>query len=374
MALTLGTTGMDASTEAELKAAFDQANARMGGQWRYVPEPDADHVIVDMDSMYGPMSWIRLHAAGKQVIGLTTSARTQADFHLARPFDADSLSSLLRQIGQGTGTPDQTETTALAAGGAAVEAPPPSGMTPAPAPMDQLPEEVPLPVAEEIAPPPDPEPAPVPAPPAPRPEPEPEPEPVAAKPAPPPRDPVLADWCAPGALAGRYRYQRAGGPVLLIDGGARQYHGPAALKSLAPYFDGVVRESDLEPADEATWARESAAAGPPQPLSRLQWLGALLAGKGQLLPGHDPDGDYRLLKWPQTEREYPKHFRIATAMMKGPARLADVAAASGVTYEEVADFVNASLATGYAEFVPPPQPEPEEPPKPTGLFGRMRGR
>jgi hypothetical protein len=370
MALTLGTTGMDASTEAELKAAFDQANARMGGQWRYVPEQDADHVIVDMDSMYGPMSWIRLHAAGKQVIGLTTSSRTQADFHLARPFDADSLSALLAQLGGDADAPaqDPARTSAPAGGETSLEAPPPSGMTPAPAPMDQLPEEVPVPVAEEVAPPPEPEPAPVPVAPAPAP------EPVATEPPPPPRDPVLADWCAPGALAGRYRYRRAGGPALLINADARQYHGPAALKALAPYFDGVVRESDLEPVDDASWAGESAAAGAPQPLSRLQWLGALVVGKGRLLSGYDPDGDYRLLKWPQTEREYPKHFRIATAMMKGPARLSDIAAASGVSHEEVADFVNANLATGYAEFVPPPQPEPEEPPKPTGLFGRMRGR
>ena len=93
------------------------------------------------------------------------------------------------------------------------------------------------------------------------------------------------------------------------------------------------------------------------------------------MPGIDPDGNYRLTKWPQTEREYPKHFRIATAMMKGPATLDEVAAASGVPREDVADFVNASLASGYAELVLPEPPAPEEPPtKPGGLFGRLRGR
>ena len=99
-------------------------------------------------------------------------------------------------------------------------------------------------------------------------------------------------------------------------------------------------------------------------------------GHHTLLPGQDPDGKYRLVKWPQTEREYPKHFRIATAMMKGPATVAEVAEASGVTQEEVADFDNANLATGYAEFVPPAPAEPDTPPqKPAGgLFGRIRGR
>jgi hypothetical protein len=94
-----------------------------------------------------------------------------------------------------------------------------------------------------------------------------------------------------------------------------------------------------------------------------------------LLPGHDPNGQYRLSKWPQTEREYPKHFRIATAMMKGPATIDDIAAASGVDRGEIADFINANLATGYAEPVLPAAPEPETPSKPAGgLFGRMRGR
>src|SRR3546814_9343098 len=84
---TLGMTGMDPATEGALKAAFDQANARLGKHWQLLPEAEARFVVVDMDSMYGPMSWLRLHAAGKQVIGLTSAKRTQTAFHLPRPFD-----------------------------------------------------------------------------------------------------------------------------------------------------------------------------------------------------------------------------------------------------------------------------------------------
>ena len=113
--------------------------------------------------------------------------------------------------------------------------------------------------------------------------------------------------------------------------------------------------------------------GSAQPLSRLLWFCALQAGKGKLMPGFDPNGRYRLLKWPQTEREFPKHFRIATAMMKGPATLDEVTAACGVPVDEVADFVNANLATGYAEPYREPEPEPETQ-KSGGLFGRLRGR
>src|SRR3546814_13640545 len=95
---TLGMTGMDPATEGALKAAFDQANARLGKHWQLLPEAEARFVVVDMDSMYGPMSWLRLQAAGKQVIGLTSAKRTQTDFHLPRPFAAASLAILLQPI------------------------------------------------------------------------------------------------------------------------------------------------------------------------------------------------------------------------------------------------------------------------------------
>jgi hypothetical protein len=348
MSSTLGMTGMDPATEGSLKAAFDQANARLQGRWRLAPEAEADYVAVDMDSMYGPMSWLRLHAAGKQVIGVTSARRSQTDFHLPRPFDPAMLADLLQSID----------------GGAAPTAAP-AGMAPAPVPQDELPEEHPQRSDEEQR-----APGIVPGHPgsadagglAP----------TTVEPPAPPRERRLGDWFAPGALSKRVKYARAGGPDLFIDPAAREYFGPAALKPIAGYFDSPVEEADFLPVDAGAWSGGIAALGPAQPLTRLQWYGGLLAGGGSLLPGFDAAGRYKLSKWPQTEREYPKHFRIATAMMKGPATLDEVAAASGVTLAEVVDFVNASLATGYAEHVPEPTPEPTEPAKAGGLFGRRK--
>lgn len=382
MVLTLGFTGMDSATEAALTAAFQQANARLGTPWRLLPDIEAAHVIVDMDSMYGPMSWLRLHAAGKQVIGLTSAPRTQTDFHLSRPFDAESVANLLQSIST---DPVVTAQATPSSETSPAKAPVPSGMSPSPAPQDLLPEEQPLAVDEEAA-------APAPAPslpgsveagtlapttiapslamPAPA-------APAATAPSPPPRPPRelgLVDWLAPGALSGRLRYRPASGQPLLIDADARQYFATASLKPLAATFDGVVTREHFEPVDAATWAQETATIGAAQSLNRLQWYGGLLAGKGALLPEFDPTGRYKLSKWPQTEREYPKHFRVATAMMKGPATLDEVAAASGVPLTDVIDFVNASLVSGYAEFVPEPSAEPVEPQKPGGLFGRLRGK
>src|SRR5690606_27203179 len=94
MSLTIGLAGMDPATEAALKAAFIEANERLSGRWKLLPETQADHIVVDMDSMYGPMSWLRLHASGKRVVGLTSASRTQTDFRLGRPFNVDMLVAL----------------------------------------------------------------------------------------------------------------------------------------------------------------------------------------------------------------------------------------------------------------------------------------
>jgi hypothetical protein len=360
MALTLGTTGMDSATEAELHAAFQRANAGSGNRWKLVGENDADYVVVDMDSMYGPMSWLRLHAAGKRVIGLTSAARTQTDYRLARPVDAAGVAALLSEIsGEGGAAPAAP----VAAEAAAV----PSGMSPAPVPEDLLPEEHPSPVDEEAETPVMPHlPGSVDAGSL---------APVTVQPAAtPPRERTLGDWLGAGALSGRQRYQRGDGPVLLIDADARQYHGPAGLKPLAPYFEGPVQRTDFQAIDGADWTREAASLGAAQPLVRLQWYAGLLAGKGRLLPGFDATARYRLSKWPQTEREFPKHFRIATAMMKGPTTLDELAAASGVPLDEVVDFVNANLVTGFAEPIAEQSPEPTEPQKSGGLLGRLRGK
>jgi hypothetical protein len=396
--LNLGFTGMDSATEAELRRAFEQALATAGGGWQLVADTHADYVVVDMDSMYGPMSWLRLHAAGKQVIGLTSAPRSQTPFRIGRPIDASELAALLRDMrgpqADATPSPQASEPVIPPPAPASV----PSGMTPSPQPEDRLPEELPVAASSgELPPNPDAlvEPA--------RPAAEPPSSAVAqvlppapsiaphvpaeavAEAAPTPAAPsapqptrsaepeTFAEWLASGRLRGRTRFER-GGASALVDADQRVYFGPAALKPLAPLFEaGGVAQADFEPVAADVWSAQAAALGAPQPLARLVWFGALLAGGGRVAPGYDPTARFRLTKWPQTEREFPKHFRIATAMMKGPATVAEIAQAANVPETDVADFVNASLATGFAEPYREPEPEPEAP-KAGGLFGRLRGR
>jgi len=86
---------------------------------------------------------------------------------------------------------------------------------------------------------------------------------------------------------------------------------------------------------------------PYQLQNRLLWLCGLVVGKGNLLPGYAANKKFVLTKWPQIEREFPKHFRLATVMMKGPAFVKDIAEQAGVGEAEAIDFVNAGIVTGH---------------------------
>lgn len=379
MTSTLGFTGMDRATQAELSEVIGQSIARLGLDLRLVDNGEADTVVVDMDSLYGPMSWMQLHNAGRKVIGYTASARSQTDYHLPRPHDASQVDALLGELGaRATSAVPAPASTSLETGTNAAS---PHGFTNAPAPTDQLPEETATPVADEeriqpipevimdavVAPAVDVTAAQAPAAIADAP--------AAATPAaqaPTIDEPHLGNWLQLGRVPVRGRLQHEGCPALYIDTANRVYHGPASLKPVERYFDSTVAHDDFTPLAHAEWLRETRAAGDAQPLSRLVWYAGLLEGRGQLLPHVDAAGRYRLTKWLQTEREFPKHFRIATAMMKAPATVAEIAAAANVGAGDVADFINAGLAIGLVEQEMPATAPIAEPAR--GLFGIKRGR
>lgn len=406
MPLTISLSGMDAATEAALRAAFNVANARLGGRCELVPDGEAEHVIVDMDSMYGPMSWLRLHAAGKQIIGLTSAPRVQTHYRLGRPFDEAALAALLQEIdttllapatdapavkanaGNATASAVSVTTSIEAVDTHAVttadDEVPASMIASDARPLIEAPSATDTPSSRT-----DDAPGPASAddagagqadvsaatPPVARTDTDgtadtpATPAPVAP---PPDRDPVFADWLVAGALEGRLRYGRDAGPTLLLDADTHQYFGPSTLKPLTQYFTGTVQREDFVPVADDVWSREVADAGNAQPLQRLQWLAGLLVAEADLVVDATSPTRFTLNKWSQTEREYPRHFRIATAMMRGPATLAEVITASGVPAEEVVRFVNASLATGYAEPVADTPAAPLDAGRKGGFFSRLR--
>lgn len=335
--------GLSREEEAEVVARFKQANARVGNHWLVTPETEASVLVIDMDSMYGQMSLMKAIGTGKILVALTAGGRADTDYVLQRPVTADSLVALFEQISAGTPAP------------VAPPAPDPVAKpepTPEPAPVVAA--APPAPAVE------------TPAPAAPRV--------TSEQPAftPPARqaEPRLADYLRPGALPGPVRLQLAGSPDMVLDPATQTYYSGAALKPLLPYANAIIREADLAPVDPAQLPALATQLGGSQPWARLAWLCALGGGNGALAPGYGPNDRYKLLKWPQTEREFPKHFRIATVMMKGPANLSEIAEQSGVSLAEVIDFVNASLMVGVAE-PDGAAPAPADAGK-GGLLGRFR--
>lgn len=423
MAHTLCFSGMDRAEEAKLKLLFADANEWLGGDWTVAPENMAEVLVIDLESIYGHMAWLKVRNSGRYVIALTSRPEAESEHLLLRPVTVDSMvTALAEAIGKPV-PPQQPRVSASDAmataqqAGAAIpqsatrremqmprvspdadsvrsqdaqarlpRAPsrigkPLSQLTSASAQQSQ-------PIADTIgehaatiqtvaaaAAHPDGPPAlasadgDVPAPPLRAPQPR------SARERPESRDPVLWDYLHAGKLAGPAKLELASAPPLVIDPKSDTYIGGINLKPYSPYFElGSVRIEQWQSLSADELRQLSAQLGGAQPLARLRWLHALVQGGGALAPGYDPGDKFRLTRWPKTEREFPRHFRIATVMMQGPATLAEIAAQSNTTRDEVTDFVNASLDSGFAEpYTPPPEPS-VTPPKSGGLLGRLRGR
>lgn len=335
-------TGMEPEERDALHALFASANQTLAGHFSLADEAAAAILVIDLDSIYGQMTWLKARNSGRQIVALTSGSRSSdGGLSLSRPVSADAIAAVLREVKASVDPASSPQ-------------PPPAAAAPAAAPSapeKAAPTHVPAPVlAPEIAP-----------------------VAVVAEPsAAPSRAPRLGDHLEPGALDGPVRIVRAGAEPLVLDSATRVYFGPTALKALLPYCHGDMPDEELQPLDAAQFA-ELVKVGGAQPMARLRWLFALVSGEGRLLPGYGMDERYSLGKWPQIEREFPKHFRIATAMMKGPATVDEIAVLSNSPLNEVIDFVNASLVSGFAQVDRPPPADAESPAR-AGLFDRLRGK
>jgi hypothetical protein len=288
----LSFSGFDRADEAQARALFESLHL---GDWALSDEAGADAVLIDLDSMYGQMAWMKGFDAGKVTIGLTQALRADTAYRIDAPLSAEALRTAL-----------------LAISGQPSVAP----LTPADEPPPAVPVPEPTPTTGEA--------------------------PIVASPTAAPR---LADRLP--RATGPFAVQAEGLPRLVIDPLSQQFAPGKSLKALIDYGQTELAAESIEALDAGTAADALRQAGDPQPLSRLTWLLALGGGGGRLLD-HAPGTRFQLGKWPQVEREFPKHFRIATVMLKAPATVTEIASASGASEAEVADYINAALAVGHA--------------------------
>lgn len=338
------------SSDAEVfRATLERLAGRLSHHWEWADLIDAIVVVVDMDSFFGHMAWLKASGSGKTVITIARSGCVHgSDLVLGKPLDDDALAVLLEQVA-GTidesdgglhsahATPTHTARVALDSASAPAEAqatlPAPAAQA-APSPVTSVasPELAKAiegvtsankanRVADDAKPQTRPE---TPATAAPQ-----EPEPI-----------NVAEL-----IVRRFPIQagRVADCDLVVDSEHGVYYAGDALK---PLQDPLERKpSSLHTLDAAELA--TVRQRKPLPLARLRWFAGLVATPGILARGLQEDERYKLSRWPQTEREFPRHFRIATAMMKQAATPAELAVASGVPLAEVIDYINASKAAGW---------------------------
>jgi hypothetical protein len=179
---------------------------------------------------------------------------------------------------------------------------------------------------------------------------------------------ALRAYLEDGLLRGPARYALPGMPPLVLDPKHKVAHSPIGLGALEPYCRLRWRLCDWQPLTSAGLT-EVRATQRALPYARLRWLDVLLHSGGQLASHLDPGGTYRLEHWVEINHDFSRYFRIASAMLQ-PARLHEIAAASGARMADVFDVVNAYDAIGLIEWQP--RPRRDDGARAPSLLGKLR--
>jgi hypothetical protein len=181
----------------------------------------------------------------------------------------------------------------------------------------------------------------------------------------------LAEALALGRVSSARKLTGPDGAELVIDPENQAYHFEStSLKPLAAILQQPADRWEPVYSEALKAARR---ASPAQPLERLRWYAGLVATPGILGRELSRNERYKLTRWPETEREFPKHFRIAKELSKEPATADEIAAASGMSYEDVVDYMNASHAAGRldAASAPPAAESSQAAPHKGRLMSRL---
>lgn len=316
---TIALSGLSDTDAAMFEAAL---NALPDNTWELVDGSDAHLLVVDIDTVWGHMDWLRATANGQHVAAYTKDGNVRhCDLVLTKPLRTRDLAELLEGIASG----QSQSKAAPAAARPAPARPAPAKAKPVPAPAA---ERMPAPVVQQTAA------APVAVKAAPVLPPEP------AKPLPPM---TLGESLLSDKLAVACSMQGSDGTLLQLDPERGGYTGPTTLKPLKALLGMPMNQAKPLQPDAVDNMRKA----PALPLTRLLWFAALSATPGELAPSLDSHARYHLARWPQIEREFPRHFRIATAMMKGPGTIGDIASLANAPVADVADFISAYSVAGY---------------------------
>ncbi len=169
----------------------------------------------------------------------------------------------------------------------------------------------------------------------------------------------LLDYLDGNLLGSPSQMKLADAPTLTLDPKQRVFHSTADLADLVAYCVEVLPREVVAGVTTTDLARVREAE-PGRPYDDLRWLDALIKSSGRLASRLDPGGTYQVRQPVTVHPEFQSHGAIAAALAQ-PARLHEVAAASGAGMDKVFDIVNAYDAIGRLTWTPRQrrnQPEP----------------
>jgi len=321
---TIAITGASEQDAARIASLLEKHRGRLSTPWENGEAAHADLLVVDIESMYGQMDWLRARSRGRLVVAYTSAAEpVEPEFSLRKPVVSSDLIALLNRISENMGSGRLEAAPMRPANAESYEA------ASAPQPVVHLADRKPAANGAE-------------------------PKPAAAVVDAPAEikvvhpetyriDELLAVL---DANDGPVRLVHEGLPSIIIDPVRQRWYAGVALKALWDWAKLPLRRSELIHLNAAEFAAAIEIL-PAQAYSRLTWFAHLARSGGQLDAGLPADGRYRLTRWPQVEREFPKHFRIATAMMSGAGTIDDIASQSKAGASDVVEFINAYNALGY---------------------------
>jgi hypothetical protein len=369
---TIAVTGATEQDAARIAALLDRNRHKLSTPWERADAVDADLLLVDIESMYGQMDWLRARSSGRLVIAYTSAAEPlEPEFSLRKPAISGELVALLNRIAAGMDDGKSKAASSMQPANASTYEPSDlaanvksdasaANETKAVAEANAADAKRASDAAPRIIS-------------------------IASKRAARNDTPAIsASAAAPAADTSRIdeimnALDAAEGPVRLVHEGLpsiildpvhqRWYAGINGLKPLSGWVHQLLRRDQLIRLDPAEFANATEIL-PAQPYSRLIWFAHLVRSEGALDAGLPAGARYRLTRWPQVEREFPKHFRIATAMMRGTGTIDEIAAQCTAGVADVVDFVNAYHALGYVACeasLPVTSPNDR-----TGLLKRVR--
>src|ERR1700710_2159761 len=99
MSRRLALQGAGSDDTARIREMLRQAAGALSTRWTLHDSEDVDLLVIDIDSVYGHMDWLRAQTSGRAVAAFTQNPRfDDAEFIMRKPLDTNGLAEVLNAV------------------------------------------------------------------------------------------------------------------------------------------------------------------------------------------------------------------------------------------------------------------------------------